>query len=295
MTKPSKPPGPQARPLSGEAQPPYVLTVNQVVAHNLARARRATGWTQADAAARLEQATGRSWSAATLGAAERSVETGRTREFDANELLAFSVVFGQPISYFFIPPDIGDRESMFAMDRRATAATALNENSAARLISEFELLDRTLPLRFPGQVVDDVNRVLAKKRQVWYPGRSKIGWRHEEEAEGWAEVAAPTALGDAQQTAAAAAARAEAIAAERAMREAEVAEVVAIARARAEEARLAVHRASAARDAAREAQQAAAESGHSFQVAQDYLARAQDALRAVQEIEHALHREQREE
>ncbi|MFE6539780.1 hypothetical protein, partial [Bacillus cereus] len=54
----------------------YALTINQVVSHNLARARRSRGWTQEETAARLEAVSGKKWTAATLSASERAVATG---------------------------------------------------------------------------------------------------------------------------------------------------------------------------------------------------------------------------
>src|SRR4051794_3911194 len=83
------------------------LSANQVVAYNLRRARGAE--TQEQAAQRLENYLGRRWSKASFSDAERSAENGRTRVFDANELLAFSRTFGKPISWFFTAPDDVDQ------------------------------------------------------------------------------------------------------------------------------------------------------------------------------------------
>lgn len=51
---------------------PLTLTPNRVVAYNLARARSLRGWTQEQAAERLEPFLGVRWSKATFSAAERS-------------------------------------------------------------------------------------------------------------------------------------------------------------------------------------------------------------------------------
>jgi hypothetical protein len=53
----------------------------------------------------LEMYTGRSWSNASVSAAERSWQGGRPRKFDANEILALSKIFDEPIAYFFLPPE----------------------------------------------------------------------------------------------------------------------------------------------------------------------------------------------
>lgn len=83
---------------------PRVLSANQLVAYNLMRARKAAGWSQQDVAGMLEQLTGRSWSNASVSAAERSWQGGRPRRFDASEILALCSIFNEPISFFFLPP-----------------------------------------------------------------------------------------------------------------------------------------------------------------------------------------------
>jgi hypothetical protein len=80
------------------------MTANQVVAYNLNLARTAKGWTQEDAAARLEPYLGERWSKATFSAAERSVSGKRVRAFDADDLVAFARVFELPVSWFLMPP-----------------------------------------------------------------------------------------------------------------------------------------------------------------------------------------------
>jgi len=92
------------RKLSSQEAP----TVNQLVAYNMTRARRARGWTQQQVADRLVNYTGRSWSKASISAAERSWQGGRPRKFDADELLALSVIFDTPIAYFLLPMEEGN-------------------------------------------------------------------------------------------------------------------------------------------------------------------------------------------
>ncbi|WP_282947841.1 helix-turn-helix domain-containing protein [Cellulomonas endometrii] len=83
-----------------------VVTATQVVAYNLARARESSGLTQAELGERLTALTGTPWSRATVSAAERGWTAGseNVRHFDADELLALSIVFGLPIAWFFLPP-----------------------------------------------------------------------------------------------------------------------------------------------------------------------------------------------
>ncbi len=175
-----RPPRPDAAPAQ-EAAPPEFRTVNEVVAHNLARARHAKGWTQGEAAKRLQQQSGKTWTAATLGAAERTAagtSVSRTRQFDANELLAFSLVFGQPISYFFLPPDIDGKDVVVFMNNQVE-----NYSSPPFGVAEVDLLESAIPLRFSAEVVDGVNRILRKRGQVWSPGRADLDWYRPEEQE----------------------------------------------------------------------------------------------------------------
>lgn len=80
------------------------LTPNQLVAWNLTRARQLRGWTQEEAAERLEPHLGERWSRATMSMAERSIDGSRIRRFDADDLLALSQAFDLPITYFLVPP-----------------------------------------------------------------------------------------------------------------------------------------------------------------------------------------------
>lgn len=88
--------------------PPPAWTASQVVAHNLACARRLRGWTQELAAERLSTMTGAKWTAVTVAQAEGSVSGDRVRQFTANELVGMARTFDLPISWFFVPPDPGE-------------------------------------------------------------------------------------------------------------------------------------------------------------------------------------------
>jgi hypothetical protein len=80
------------------------LTANQVVALNLRTARG--NLTQGQAAQQLRPYLGKLWSKASFSVAEQSANKGaRVREFDANEVLAFSLAFGKTIAFFYEPPD----------------------------------------------------------------------------------------------------------------------------------------------------------------------------------------------
>jgi transcriptional regulator with XRE-family HTH domain len=83
------------------------LTPNQIVAFNLAEARSLRGWTQEEAAERLEPYLGTRWSKGSFSAAERSFTRERVRQFTADDLFAFAKAFNLPVSWFLLPPDEG--------------------------------------------------------------------------------------------------------------------------------------------------------------------------------------------
>ncbi len=85
---------------------PGLWTANQIVAFNVAKARLLRGWTQEEAAQELAPYLGTLLSTARFWAIERSVDTGRVREFNADELLAFARGFRVPITWFFTPPTL---------------------------------------------------------------------------------------------------------------------------------------------------------------------------------------------
>lgn len=81
------------------------MTPNQVVAHNVARARALRGWTQAEAGEHLAKYLGAKLSEASFSALERSANSvNRIKVFSADELLALSRGFDLPIGYFLTPP-----------------------------------------------------------------------------------------------------------------------------------------------------------------------------------------------
>jgi transcriptional regulator with XRE-family HTH domain len=84
--------------------PADTVDVNQVVAYNVRAARELRGWTQDDLADRLAAYTGMRPTQANVSAIERAWDGDRRREFDAHELLIFSLVFELPIIWFLLPP-----------------------------------------------------------------------------------------------------------------------------------------------------------------------------------------------
>ncbi|MGH9138950.1 MAG: hypothetical protein ACRD0G_18215 [Acidimicrobiales bacterium] len=82
-----------------------VMTTNQIVAHNVAKARAIRGWTQDQAAEAIAPYWGARLSEASFSALERSAwNVNRIKQFSADELLALSRGFDLPIGFFFTPP-----------------------------------------------------------------------------------------------------------------------------------------------------------------------------------------------
>lgn len=82
-------------------------TVNQVVARNITRWRKAAGLTQEELGQRLG-----GWSNAAVSAAERSWDGKRIREFDADTIVALAAALGVPLTAMFLPPDDSDDPGM---------------------------------------------------------------------------------------------------------------------------------------------------------------------------------------
>lgn len=93
---------PNAHVTSSPLRPEW--TVNQIVAFNMSQLRRERRLTQSELGSHLESLTGRKWSSAVVGAAERSWETERIRKFDANEIVALALIFRVPVGRLLIPP-----------------------------------------------------------------------------------------------------------------------------------------------------------------------------------------------
>jgi transcriptional regulator with XRE-family HTH domain len=84
-----------------------VVTVNQIVAWNIARYRRAEGLTQQGLASRL------GWPQNKVSEAERSWDGKRTREFDAQVLTELCEALGVPLLALFLPPEDPEYELLY--------------------------------------------------------------------------------------------------------------------------------------------------------------------------------------
>src|SRR5580704_18026639 len=80
--------------------PERTVTVNQLVAYNMAFYRKAAGLNQEELGVRLG-----GWSAASVSAAERSWDSGRVKKFDADEVAGIAAALGVPVIAGFLPPE----------------------------------------------------------------------------------------------------------------------------------------------------------------------------------------------
>lgn len=98
-------------------QQPDTADLNEIVAYNFRRARELRGWTQDEAAMRLEPFLGQRLRQASISAIEGAFSGERRREFDAQEILAFACGFDLPVLWFFLPPPGDSRRLEHTSDR----------------------------------------------------------------------------------------------------------------------------------------------------------------------------------
>ena len=143
--------------------PPRLITVNQIVAWNIAWFRHEAGLTQAELAARL------GWPQNKVSEAERSWSGKRTREFDAHTIVALSLAFRIPVNAFFLPP-LDDGTDVTYLIRPPGQPDLDMEN----------LIYASLPASGPGSDDDDRILIAYRDRLVNAVGRYAGGdWASE--------------------------------------------------------------------------------------------------------------------
>ena len=105
------------------------MTVNRLVAYNMAFFRKAAGLGQQEFGAPL------GWSVASVSAAERSWDGKRVKKFDADELVLIAAVLGVPLAALYLPPEDHGTAVRYVLRLAGT---------------EVKDLDELLPLAFPG-------------------------------------------------------------------------------------------------------------------------------------------------
>jgi transcriptional regulator with XRE-family HTH domain len=149
--------------------PVAVLNINQIVAHNLNRARRERAWSQEQLGERLGEYTGHAWSVASVSAAERSASNGRSRLFNANEIMAFACVFTLPISYFFLPPESGAASTEQFMAADPKDGSQDGDWNPPKAVSREHLAEAIEPFVPPETFVKPLQRLLAEFDISWTP------------------------------------------------------------------------------------------------------------------------------
>jgi transcriptional regulator with XRE-family HTH domain len=154
--------------------PTQELDLNQVVAYNVRDARLMRGWTQEQVADRLEPYLGQRISQAAVSSIERAWDGERRREFDAHELLFFSLVFDLPIIWFLLPPP-GDDRRMRATGQRVSDLYAYLLGRGDQLEPLYQRLRET-GIRDPSaaeQVVENLTGTPSDAREWSYRQRRK--------------------------------------------------------------------------------------------------------------------------
>jgi transcriptional regulator with XRE-family HTH domain len=124
------------------------LTPNQIVAYSLRLARTRRGWTQDEAAERLEPYLGERWSKVNVSAVERSAIGGRARRFDADDLVAFALCFELPPVWFLLPP----AETRYIRPaRRSTKSLRVGEFIDLLVASGWDSIDQRITELPPGE------------------------------------------------------------------------------------------------------------------------------------------------
>lgn len=105
------------------------VTLSQLVAYNMARFRKAAGFTQEELGERLG-----GWSGASVSAAERSWDGKRIRKFDADEIVNIAMTLDLPVAALFLPPEDDGVDVRYLFDLPGESSiTSSNSRTAADL------------------------------------------------------------------------------------------------------------------------------------------------------------------
>lgn len=150
------------------------LTINQLVAMNVQRVRKARGWSQEELGEALTRLTNRKWSPASVSAAESSWRGGRVRRFDANELVAFSLIFKLPVSHFLLPPTDDDlANSDFVVD-------TLDEIGLP-IVTKEQLLRAIWDVDLPAEFLERLKAELRSVGHQWSEDRHTVALQVDDE------------------------------------------------------------------------------------------------------------------
>lgn len=134
------------------------ITPDQIVALNLRRARELLRLTQDEAALRLEPWLGERWSRFAFSATERSATSGRTRHFNATQIVAFAAAFELPVGFFLKPSDaMPDTTRIGATGAENTLTPSQLSDLALASAADVELRLRDLQEEFMQRWLSEVS------------------------------------------------------------------------------------------------------------------------------------------
>ena len=163
-----------------DAPPARLVTVNQIVAWNIAWFRHEADLTQAELAGRL------GWPQNKVSEAERSWSGKRTREFDAHTLVALALALRVPVNAFFLPP----------LDDGADVTYLIRPAGQPDLTME-DLVDISLPAGYAGSGEKDESVLAAyRDRLINAVGRYVGGDWAAEVARWFGHLAGPEVLAE---------------------------------------------------------------------------------------------------
>lgn len=143
-------------------------TPNQIVAHNVAKARLLRGLTQTQAAEACEPFLGTRLSGASWSAMERSVDGGRIREITTDELVAFARAFQLPVGFFLTPPSGWDEHGVKVPDAGPDGLEPVDLFDIVigtdESLAEWEQYLRTWPAPGHHAVIDEHSKIVGQRR-----------------------------------------------------------------------------------------------------------------------------------
>lgn len=165
------------------------MSMNQLVAYNLERARRERGMSQEELGAQLFIRTRTKWSKATVSAAVRSAHsTERIRKFDANEIAAFALIFELPIAYFFTPPEDGELPGAWCCTDRQDALLLGHDSPRVTTPKLADVLSTPRPTNYEPRMTRLMDRLQVNWTPAQRSNRVPIPWEIQEELDRLAEA-----------------------------------------------------------------------------------------------------------
>lgn len=151
------------------------VDLNQIVGYNFRQARELRGWTQEEAAARLEPLLGQRLPQTSISAIERAYGGEHRRVFDAHEILAFAIAFDLPLIWFFLPPE-DDRDHFHGIPKRVSDLYEIVLGREDQLAPVYERLSQ-LGIKDPTELERTMEKITgapATSRQSYRERRKRL-------------------------------------------------------------------------------------------------------------------------